>query len=1303
MATSSKFDLSSGSPDRPLYTSGQRGSHIAAPLDRSGSFRENMENPILSSLPNMSRSSSAATQGDVVNFFQFLRLDPKLLAAEHKSNRQVDLKRHVSLALSASPDDSSSGSLKGKLLSSPVPEEVKRVKAGLRESSVKARERIKTFNESLSVFNKFFPTVPSKKRSRLEGFSNDRSSMLSSDRSVLGPSVGKIGNQCHAATSGFELEQQKLEERPKNVVPNKRTRTSLLDVRSNAHVRLSGAIDRDREMQRLANSGAVQAEDRTLPIGGDGWEKSKMKKKRSGIKPDVSPSTVSTKPIDGYRDAKQGIQQRPVADARSRLSNESHGFRPPVLNGAVGVGKSDGISQQTGLGMRSSIPRTDPDYGSLMNDRRDRPLGSDKERVNARAVNKTNVRDDFNSASPTSNAKMNASIRAPRSSSGVAPKLSPVVHRANVPSDWELSSCSNKPPAAVGPNNRKRTASTRSSSPPVHWAGQRPQKNSRTARRTNLVPPIVSSNDETPAPDAGSDITGSEIGLGLARRLHGSSPQRVKLKSDPLSSATLSESEESGAVETKSRDKCRKSDEIDEKVVQSVQKVSTLVLSSRKTKPVAADDLGDGIRRQGRTGRGFTSTRSLLPMTVEKIGNVGTAKQLRSARLGFDKTESKAGRPPTRKLSDRKAYARQKQTTTNASADFLVGSDDGQEELLAAVNAVINQVRAFTSPFWKQMQPFFGFISEADIAFLKQQGNLDSSAPKPTPLHSSVVGCCAVPNGYGLIEHEIEMGLSTGTRSIELLAEQLVPHTGDHSLIPLCQRLIAALISEEDCKSVNEDLKYNEYGSEFELDGELESNNMNDQSFVSFQFVGPTDFNGFRITGKAEHDEPESNIVGILNTGMNSTFGHSPNGLHSDISLMSSMACSEFLYDNMRLNEKLLLEVQSIGIFPEPVPDMALIEDEGISDEISRLEEKYQVQVSKKKGLLDRLLKSALAMKDLQEKEFEERALDKLVGMACEKYMTGTGGKISSNKMAKQAALAFVKRTLERCHKFEDTGKSCFSEPLFKDLFLSGSSNLNGARLADTTTEGESTKPYTCIRSLEASMNSQQSPSQFIKNADNHDINSLDALLPVNHFSEQTREDTWSNRVKKRELLLDDVGGAIGSSSAPSGIGSSLLSSAKGKRSERDRDGKGHSREMSSINGTTKIGRPALSNVKGERKSKTKPKQKTTQLSVSVNGPVGKISEQPKAALPSKSNDNTSSHVKEKDGFGLDVLDEPESLDLSNLQLPEMDVLDVPDDLDDQGQDLGSWLNIDDEGLQDHDFMGLEIPMDDLSDLNMMV
>ncbi|PQP99823.1 uncharacterized protein Pyn_32951 [Prunus yedoensis var. nudiflora] len=197
----------------------------------------------------------------------------------------------------------------------------------------------------------------------------------------------------------------------------------------------------------------------------------------------------------------------------------------------------------------------------------------------------------------------------------------------------------------------------------------------------------------------------------------------------------------------------------------------------------------------------------------------------------------------------------------------------------------------------------------------------------------------------------------------------------------------------------------------------------------------------------------------------------------------------------------------------------------------------------------------------------------------------------------------------------------------------------------------------------------------------------------------------WSNRVKKRELSLDDVGSTIGTSNVPSGIGSSLSSSAKGKRSERDRDGKGHNREVLPRNGTPKIGRPALSNVKGERKTKTKPKQKTTQLSISVNGLLGKMSEQPKPALPSvsKSGEMTTSAIPKRRMSLPWMCDDPESIDLSHLQLPGMDELGVPDDIDGQGQDLGSWLNIDDDSLQDQDFMGLEIPMDDLSDLNMMV
>ncbi|KAJ7979300.1 Serine/arginine repetitive matrix protein 2 isoform 2 [Quillaja saponaria] len=1296
MSTSSKFDLSSGSPDRPLYA-GQRGAHIAASLERSGSFRESMENPILSSLPSMSRCSSSQTQGDVINFFQCVRFDPKLVAAEHKSNCPADFKRHVNVALGISLDEFPSNSSKGKMLPTPQPDEIKRVKSGLRESNVKARERVKIFNEALSVFNKIFPTIPSKKRSRSEVFSNDRSGVMLSERSVLGPSIGKVGIQSHAISSSFELEQQKSEERTKNIVPSKRTRTSLMDVRSNPLVRQSGNVDRDKEMQRIANTGSIQGEDRTLPIGVDGWEKSKMKKKRSGIKPDGSPSTTLTKPVDGYRETKLGMPQRLVADARSKMNHDSHSLRQGVANGATRVGKSDAIPQQAGLGMRSSAPRTDHDYNSPVSDKRDRPVNSDKERGNLRAINKVTVRDEFNSASPTSVTKLNASVRAPRSSSGVAPKLSPVVHRASASNDWETSPCTNKPPAGVGANNRKRMASARSSSPPVvHWAGQRPQKNSRTARRTNFVP-IVSSNGDTPALDTGSDVAGSDIGLGFAKRFPGSSPQQVRLKGDPLSSATLSESEESGVVADKPKDKGRKRDEVDQKAGQSVQKASPLVIPSRKNKLVSGEEHGDGVRRQGRTGRGFTSTRSLMPMTVRKLGNVGTAKQLRSARLGFDKSESKAGRPPTRKLSDRKAYTRQKQTAINA--DFLVGSDDGHEELVAAANAVISSACAFSSPFWRQMEPFFGLISDVDIGYLKKQENLESTAPTPTPVSFNVDGCKTIVNRFGSIDCEREMGHAI-ERSVQPLPE--IPAKREHNVIPLSQKLIAALISEEDCVRESEDFKSDACGNDFEFDGELQSN-LNYQSGANFQFPGHSAYNGYRISGKLEYDDAESDI------GWSSNSGHTLNGLLSD-KAVPILDCSEFQYDGLDINEKLLLEIQSIGIFPESVPNMAQAEDEGIGEDIIRLEDIYHEQVSKKKSMLDRLLKSASTTKERQEMKFEQRALDKLIGMAYKKYMahlgqSTSGGKSATTKMAKQAASVFLKRTLERCHQFEDSGKSCFDEPLFKDNFRSGSSHLSSWQ-ADTSMESESSKAYTSHQPLEmrmsAAMGPHQSPSPFSQNIDNHDLNSTDVILPVNFSSEQTRvkEETWSNRVKKRELLLDDVGGMIGNPSVPSSIGTAMLNSAKGKRSDRDRDGKGHSREVVSKNGTTKVGRPALSSAKGERKSKAKPKQKTTQLSVSVNGLLGKTSEQPKPTLPSvaKSNEmSTNSNAKETDENGLDGLDDPESIDLSSLQLPGIDVLGG------QGQDLGSWLNIEDDGLHDNDFMGLEIPMDDLSDLNMMV
>lgn len=57
------------------------------------------------------------------------------------------------------------------------------------------------------------------------------------------------------------------------------------------------------------------------------------------------------------------------------------------MNGAVAYGRSDNLSQQTGLAARSLLSR-DSDHNSLYNEKRERTAISDKERVNLRAVNK---------------------------------------------------------------------------------------------------------------------------------------------------------------------------------------------------------------------------------------------------------------------------------------------------------------------------------------------------------------------------------------------------------------------------------------------------------------------------------------------------------------------------------------------------------------------------------------------------------------------------------------------------------------------------------------------------------------------------------------------------------------------------------------------------------------------------------------------------------------------------------------------------------------------------------------------------
>lgn len=99
-----------------------------------------------------------------------------------------------------------------------------------------------------------------------------------------------------------------------------------MDVRPSTPARTSGTADRDKEGLRFSSNSVVQAEDQTLAIGGDGWEKSKMKKKRSVIKAEMAPSSPASKAVDGYREPKQGVLPRLLSDGRPR-SSDSYAYR----------------------------------------------------------------------------------------------------------------------------------------------------------------------------------------------------------------------------------------------------------------------------------------------------------------------------------------------------------------------------------------------------------------------------------------------------------------------------------------------------------------------------------------------------------------------------------------------------------------------------------------------------------------------------------------------------------------------------------------------------------------------------------------------------------------------------------------------------------------------------------------------------------------------------------------------------------------------------------------------------------------
>ncbi|RRT82522.1 hypothetical protein B296_00019817, partial [Ensete ventricosum] len=552
------------------------------------------------------------------------------------------------------------------------------------------------------------------------------------------------------------------------------------------------------------------------------------------------------------------------------------------------------------------------------------------------------------SSSSTSNAKIPP--RGPRSTSGSLSKASGNFPQNFKNSDgWEPQCI--KLNSVNGAINRKRSISEQSSSPPVaQWVGQRPQKLSRGARRSNLSP-LTSSHLDTPSSDTVDDHISKEGSSGFTRRLSSNTVQ-VKSKGEKIPSE-LSESEETAVAVNKRREKIKKS-EVVENVSQTLQKVVTLASTSKKRKLAAHRDFGFGVHRQGRVVRGLMPKGSGMGALMKKVDNAATLSQARTLRVGSERIESKTGRPPIKKLSEQREHSYPRHAMNDASLELLGKPINDHEVLFAAASTALDTRVACPSQFWKTIEPIFRFLSLEDVTFLNEQihlingstsvghvaenddhtlkGDLKYVPLQSPPINSDCHGTAT--NGFGFNEYEKDLGFIWPEEQVEPFLEQLFDGIGKQRGISICQTLLSAIIEEEEIENINiGNLKhevsfFNSYGSCFELEVETEHNGLDLQTLRTMESADRGVANGLKVNA----------VWRCYDQLAHQKFGG--NGALPDASTL----CTKFQYNQMCISDRILLELSEIGLYPDPVPDLAQSEDD-ISRGINNLERKLHEQV----------------------------------------------------------------------------------------------------------------------------------------------------------------------------------------------------------------------------------------------------------------------------------------------------------------------------------------------------------------------
>lgn len=138
MAANSRSDLASGSPEVSFFTSaylnGQRGSYPGASFERSGSFRESIDNRVPPSSVGATRSPAQMPAIEIPSPSNYLTT-VQLSLGDQKYTRAGELRRVVGV----SPDEHTLRGIQCKALTPAAAEELKRFKASVLETAARAR------------------------------------------------------------------------------------------------------------------------------------------------------------------------------------------------------------------------------------------------------------------------------------------------------------------------------------------------------------------------------------------------------------------------------------------------------------------------------------------------------------------------------------------------------------------------------------------------------------------------------------------------------------------------------------------------------------------------------------------------------------------------------------------------------------------------------------------------------------------------------------------------------------------------------------------------------------------------------------------------------------------------------------------------------------------------------------------------------------------------------------------------------------------------------------------------------------